>query len=341
MRIRSSNIISEVQKVRFMVMDIIYRNSDRSVMIPSSNELAAHFGIARYTVRLALEKMTEEEYLFTKRGTGTFTIPQSIINGSEKLPLIGIRIGFGDQFYYDAPILNTLGTLFRRVARRNYNIRLLTDSADSIADYEQVLDNAYIDALITISVKPEFSRLAAQRIPVVAVGFEAEGVNSIVYGGTKVVDELLKQRKTDTKLTVLSTSKEADLKLFYKDMADCPDIDFICEPVSFRNKNEVTEFEQMISRVMPNILCLRESQASRVRKVLVGMNIAPDCCRLLKLDTSDPRPFKHGMKLDVNLELVLNTAVNEIIRLIDNNGDEKPFRHVIDYSLIFNDNINT
>ena len=65
----------------------------------------------------SLEKMTEEGYLFTKRGTGTFTVPQSVSNGTDKFPLIGIRLGTGDQFYYATSMLEELGLVFQAVAR--------------------------------------------------------------------------------------------------------------------------------------------------------------------------------------------------------------------------------
>lgn len=337
MRVKSANVISEVQKVRFLVMDIIYRNPDRSVMIPSSNELAAHFDIARYTVRLALEKMTEEGYLFTKRGTGTFTIPHSVKNGPEKLPLIGVRIGPGDQFYYDAPMLNELGTFMQVISQRDCNVRILTDSADNVDEYQRILDNAYIDGLITISTPSEFSILAAQRMPVVSVGFEAQGANSIIYGGSKVAEKLLKLNRTGQKLSVLNIGTQLDLKYLNETLMNNPEIDFINDSYSVRDEESMALFKQVVSRMQPDVICLRKSQLSKVADILNEVKIAPDKCRLLKLDASDSRPFESGMKLQVDLGHVMTIAVDEMIRLMSGKGDVKPFRHVIDYDLIYND----
>ena len=50
MRSRSTRIISEVEKVWQRVMSIWYRSGNRAVRIPSSNELAEEFGIARSSV---------------------------------------------------------------------------------------------------------------------------------------------------------------------------------------------------------------------------------------------------------------------------------------------------
>ena len=61
MRKQSPQTISEVQKIWHRVMSILYRSGGCSVKIPSSNELAREFGVARSTVRIALEKLTEED----------------------------------------------------------------------------------------------------------------------------------------------------------------------------------------------------------------------------------------------------------------------------------------
>lgn len=68
MRKQSPQTISEVQKIWHRVMSILYRSGGCSVKIPSSNELAREFGVARSTVRIALEKLTEEGFLVTRRG---------------------------------------------------------------------------------------------------------------------------------------------------------------------------------------------------------------------------------------------------------------------------------
>ena len=48
------------------------RTGNQAVRIPSSNELAREFGIARSSVRIALEQLTAEGILVTRKGCGTF-----------------------------------------------------------------------------------------------------------------------------------------------------------------------------------------------------------------------------------------------------------------------------
>ena len=60
--------MKETLKIRHYVMGILYHAGNTSVQIMSSRELAAHFGIARSTVSLALKELVDDGFLIPKRG---------------------------------------------------------------------------------------------------------------------------------------------------------------------------------------------------------------------------------------------------------------------------------
>ena len=49
--------ITQQMRIRYYVMNLIYRSSGKSVRVPSTRELSRRFGIARSTVQLAFEKL--------------------------------------------------------------------------------------------------------------------------------------------------------------------------------------------------------------------------------------------------------------------------------------------
>lgn len=331
MRVRGAKILSEVQKIRFEVMDLIYRHGKQSVMIPSSNELAARFGVARSTARLALEKMIDEGYLVTRRGIGTFTMPGACTNVAD-MPLIGVRIGSGDQFYYDAPLLHELGCLFTALSARHCNIRLLTESGNTVEEFAGVLDHAHVDAMIAISVPAELSQLAAQRFPVVSVGFPAEGVNSIVYGGQAVIKKLASLTGHGKKLSVLSVSHTDDLTELFSAMRQHPGMDF----TGLYGKQDSPAFTDRIRRSLdsnpPDLIMLRLGMLPQIRRLLEGLELSRHC-RLLCLDASSPHSVATDFRLEAPLQETIGMAVDEVLAILAGRPDSH-FRRVIDYRII-------
>lgn len=331
MRVRGAKILSEVQKIRFEVMDLIYRHGKQSVMIPSSNELAARFGVARSTARLALEKMIDEGYLIPRRGIGTFTMPGACTNVAD-MPLIGVRIGSGDQFYYDSPLLHELGCLFSALSARHCNVRLLTESGNTVEEFAGVLDHAHVDAMITISVPAELSQLAAQRFPVVSVGFPAEGVNSIVYGGNNVIKKLASFTGHGKKLSVLSVSHTDDLTELFSAMKRQPNIDFTELYGQPDSPAYADRIRQSLESNPPDLIMLRLWMLTHIKQILEELELTRHC-RLLCLDASNPYSVPTDFQLEAPLRETIGMAVDEILALLAGHPDNH-FRRVIDYRII-------
>ena len=125
--------ISEVLKIRYFVMNIIYRNGGKSVMIPSSRTLAAQFGIARSTVQLSLEKMSAQGFLTGKPGIGTFTNPRKsfILQHGGPAPLTGIKVAGGDDFYYICTTWRMFSEAGNALVNSGCSIHLLQDATST------------------------------------------------------------------------------------------------------------------------------------------------------------------------------------------------------------------
>jgi len=326
--------ITEVQKVRFYVMDILYHHSNSSVMIPSSNQLASHFGIARSTVRLALEKMTKEGYLFTKRGTGTFTVPNSLNSEHTKLPLIGVRVGSGDPFYYEASYLNELGVLFQTMSMHSCNLRILHESADDINDFNQLLENSYFDALVAISVTNKFSEIAAAKMPVFSVGIPANGANNILYDGRQAADKLVKKcarKKSD--ITILSLDDSLDLENFHHHLETNKNVKLIRKSCILKIENEIEDLKQLIRNQTPDIIMCRKYKIEKIQNIIDELLVPASDYTLVRLDASDYSPFPSGLALRIDLNQTMEIVCENIMESIKNT-DYQINDYIVDYDIL-------
>lgn len=153
MRKQSPQTISEVQKIWHRVMSILYRSGGCSVKIPSSNELAREFGVARSTVRIALEKLTEEGFLVTRRGSGTFTNPRQRLNADWNAPLIGLMVLDCNLFFYSPELQGELECFFGEFRNTGWNIRLVTGQMDTPEAAREILTHSYLDGVISFGAR--------------------------------------------------------------------------------------------------------------------------------------------------------------------------------------------
>lgn len=193
MRTKSERVLSEVRKIWFRVMSIYYRSENRSVRIPSSNELAAEFGIAGSTVRLALKKLAEEGYLIMRKGAGSYTNPVCMAGAgmNKKKPLIGLLILTGDLFFYMPSVLDMIGDFSKELSRSGWNIRFVTERCASPEETEEVLRHAYLDGLFCVSVGEGIAEKAAELLPTVNLHFDVKNVPSIYSSYDGMIEKLL------------------------------------------------------------------------------------------------------------------------------------------------------
>ena len=202
MRTQSQQTISEVQKIWYRVMSILYRSGGQSVRIPSSNELAQEFGIARSTVRIALEKLTAEGFLITRRGSGTFTNPKCRLNANWDAPLVGLLMLDGNLFFYSQELQNELECFFAEFRETGWNIRLVTGQMDTPEAVQEILSHNYLDGLITFGSSEFIPQVADAMLPTVNMGFFTEHVTNVIPAFNRVLNKLFERTGRDREIRV-------------------------------------------------------------------------------------------------------------------------------------------
>ncbi|WP_020523686.1 GntR family transcriptional regulator [Catelliglobosispora koreensis] len=86
-------------QLRYILLDLIEATDEPDEPIPSERELAAHYGVARMTVRQAVESLVAEGRLFKVTGKGTFIakpkldLQARLTSFSEEMTRRGMRPG--------------------------------------------------------------------------------------------------------------------------------------------------------------------------------------------------------------------------------------------------------
>lgn len=180
---KKMNGITATLRVRYYVMDLLYHNHNPLTRIPSSREIAAKFGIARSTARLALEQMVREGYLIGIPGKGTFLNPSSFSVPPRSAPrkIVGIKIRFGDQFLYLREIWDILSCQGFSLMERRFYARLLDNGSSSLDSMQEEVELYHLDAIIAWMLPDaEILRRLAKLIPVVSVGKAVEDIDCVI-----------------------------------------------------------------------------------------------------------------------------------------------------------------
>lgn len=180
---KSETPISEGSRIRHYIMDIIYHGGNYPVKLLSLRLLAKKFGVACSTVSLELDKLEHEGFITAKHGIGYFTMPQIGGNWGDSLPLVGIIMGYGKHFFYDASNWPTIANLGLELVKNKMNLRFLQIGATSEDAVLEELKNSHIDGLIWADSN-EVSESLLQKlhesgIKILTVNFEYESFNSI------------------------------------------------------------------------------------------------------------------------------------------------------------------
>ena len=165
--------ITQQMRIRYYVMNLIYRSSGKSVRVPSTRELSRRFGIARSTVQLAFDKLIQDGYLVSRQGASTMTNPLSsfVLQPQTKNPLIGVKLYEGDAFYYGVNFWRALSSVTTELTERNFNIRLLMNAATTEESIEREIEESYLDGVILIGSGMAYVNAARKhRLPCVVIG---------------------------------------------------------------------------------------------------------------------------------------------------------------------------
>ena len=204
MRKRSMQTISDVQKVWHRVMSIRFRTGNQAVRIPSSNELAREFGIARSSVRIALEQLTAEGILVTRKGCGTFINPKRTFFLHEKSTLIGLMIQGCNNFFYSRAIQRELACFFSELYLTEWNVRNVEATMLTPDDVRMTIQHNYLDALLTFGTPGFIVETADELLPLVNLGIYREGVTNIVSDLDGCIEELFRITGRDRNICLWS-----------------------------------------------------------------------------------------------------------------------------------------
>lgn len=168
----TNGTMTQQMRIRYYVMNLIYRNSGKSVKVPSTRELSKQFGIARSTVQLAFEKLLQEGYLVSRQGAATMTNPRCsfVLQPQTRNPLIGVKLYEGDAFYYGANFWRIISSVATELTERNFNIRLLMNAATTRESINREIQESYLDGVILIDSSTEYIDAARTQLPCVAIG---------------------------------------------------------------------------------------------------------------------------------------------------------------------------
>lgn len=194
-------------RIRFEVINRMYRNPDESVRIPSVRELAARYCLSPSTVSLELKKLVKEGFLVGKHGSGTYTNPRSIqfAPSAVKRRIVGILVGDGKLLIYDAMdwyAMTHCGMAFSPDQAQPRVCGLVSSTPDEICG-ELLSQN--LDGLIWVHPSPDLDCngiiriLRREGLPVIALNSKDPEGPAISYSpvlcGEKIGKQLVEEKR--------------------------------------------------------------------------------------------------------------------------------------------------
>lgn len=189
------NGISENVRIRHYVMSLLYQNGTEPKRLPTSNQLAQDFGIARSTVLAALKQLREEGYITGKRGDGVFTNPHCSYLPYNKKKLIGLLLAGGDNFYYGKASWGGIAELGNALTEADWNVRpLFNVNLNAETDWKSYLEKQSLSALIMIHSNAVHAHMAAEVVPTILIGHQRnEPMPSIRFSYDSALKQLRKE----------------------------------------------------------------------------------------------------------------------------------------------------
>lgn len=273
MRKRSVQTISEVEKVWHRVMAIKYRAGNCAVRIPSSNELAQEFGIARSSVRIALERLTADGVLITRKGCGTFINPKKCTNTVWEAPLIGLMILKGDLFFFPQEIQGELECLYGEIRHTGWNVREVTGHMSSGEETRQVLQHAYLNGLITFGSEEFAVKAADAMLPTVNMGFLTEGVSNVITGCSGVIQELFRKTGRETNIRVWTSLPENSRQYLLWHLRRLPGIRILygdCD-IYCVDEQYFDVIREQFAEQCPDWILIHPLMLEPIRKIVIGL----------------------------------------------------------------------
>ncbi len=280
MRKSTGSEISEVLKIRHFVMNIIYRSGGKSVMIPSSRTLAAQFGIARSTVQISLEKMSAQGFLIGKPGIGTFTNPRRsfILQPDEFMPLTGIKVGNGDDFYYICTSWRMFSEAGNALVDSGCSIHPMQNASSTPETIPNEIRNAFLDGILFLGTPAPIVRKAAEILPAVSIDYTpVPGVNSAFFSDRTAAEELANRLREAGRLRILLThDSESTIHTLstLRNILEHNGFDLLL--LDTRTADFPSELRCLTAEEKPQALLIYQQYAGLARRILAELGETPE-----------------------------------------------------------------
>ena len=140
--------MTECMKIRYYVMNLLYKNPGISIKLASIRDLAAKFGVANSTVALVLNKLKQEKFLISHQGIGIFTNPESTRIWKVTKPVIGLIWGAGKHFFHDYKAWRILSKVGEELCKDGYSVRYVFLAGNTDEAILNELRNSYLAGFV-------------------------------------------------------------------------------------------------------------------------------------------------------------------------------------------------
>ena len=127
-------------------------HADPESPLPSERTLAETFGVARKTVRRALEDMVAGNYLIKRPRRGYFVNPLSMREDERRQKIIGLLFRNGMHALYNREDACFMEAFFREIRRHDACVQLIMTSGTEMI-YNDIV-NSGLDGLVWLGVPP-------------------------------------------------------------------------------------------------------------------------------------------------------------------------------------------
>lgn len=147
-RSRKDEPMTECMKIRYYVMNLLYKNPRVSIKLASIRELAAQFGVANSTVALVMNQLKKEKFLIARQGLGNFTNPSSTSIWKYTKPVIGLIWGAGKHYFHDYRAWHILAKVGEELCKDGYSVRYVFLAGNTDEAILNELLNSYLSGFV-------------------------------------------------------------------------------------------------------------------------------------------------------------------------------------------------
>lgn len=267
-------------KIRFAVIDLLYRNNGKSVKIPSIADFAEKYQISLSTVKRELKKLEKEGYVQGKKGRGVYTVASTKWRTNQTgIKFIGLLYGDGRLFSYSWYDWNMMFAAGKYLSSRN-DMRFVNLNSGDVKEIVEEINFMDLDGLIVIkpsnAVAAAVSQLKKKGMKVVSLLTELKGIPSITpdfkAAGMDLFERLQKQ-KVKSMLWMICDDFYCKLLKYVEKSAKRAKYDLHVVTIStFAELEEKFQHCKENSRI-PDSICIHGAKLKTVREMMKANDI--------------------------------------------------------------------